>query len=699
MLFASVLFVSGCGSSATFTAMEGVKAGPYDTGKMWAFEFLPPDYLPKAYNFNPPSEWFLKARLSAVRLQNCSGSFVSEDGLIMTNHHCARGAIDRVAKPDEKLHETGFYAQTLEEERKIPNAYVDQLVLIEDVTNEVQDAFDTGTTDDEKVSNRQAKIQEIEKRKSSETKLRCSVVTFFNGGRYSLYGYKRYNDVRLVFAVETDIGFYGGDPDNFTYPRYDLDCAFYRIYQDGKPLRTENFFKWSPSGAQEGEATFVIGNPGRTTRLATFAQLEYYRDYPYPTTLTLLDNMVSVYQKYVDNHPDQLGKYQNTIFGFANSQKSYKGRLEGLRDKYLMSKKYDFEQNFKAAVLAKPELKSKYAGLWNEIAKLQKERAAIFPELNAYNVKGLSRSVLFGVAVDLVELAHQMQLPDSARLTAYRGSDLDSMKTKLFTAEYNPEIDGMILVNQLKFMKNLLGTKNDAFNKLLGGLDCEKAAVELISKTNLKDKAKVAEIGSRNAEAILMLDDPFVQFVVATEAKLKELREISKTIGSKEAAKVQQLGKAVYEVYGTSIPPDATFTLRLADGVVKSYEYNGTIAPPITTFYGMYDRHFSFGKKYPWSLPERWQNPPAELLPTPMNFIISADIIGGNSGSPVLNKNLEVVGLVFDGNIESLPGDFIFDDTKNRTVAVHSEAIPAAMKLIYKADRIAKELRAGKIVQ
>lgn len=712
LLLISIFILAGCSTyQATrpsyLSYLDTVKAGRFDNGKMWTFDYPPIDYFAKTYNFTPTSDWFEKARLSALRLPNCSASFVSEDGLVMTNHHCARGALDAVNREGENLPETGFYATTLEEERKVPNLYVDQLVLIEDVTNEVQKAFESGKTDEEKVANRDKKIREIQDRyykKFKETNPKdsmvFSVVTFYNGGKYSLYGYKRYTDVRLVYAPETIVAYFGGDPDNFTYPRYDLDASFFRVYEDGKPVKTKYFFPFSKTGIKEGDPVFVIGNPGRTNRLLTMSQLEFFRDVTYPYTLSMLDNLVKIYSDFLAKYPEKKLKYQTRLFGFSNSQKAYTGRLAGLRDPYLMARKADFEKKFKEAVLNNPQLKSKYGNLWDEIAKYQVEKRKLFPEVQAYNFAGPARSVYFRIANDLVEFAYQMKLPEDKRAESYKGANLERMKSRIYPSEIEAELEKAILVYQLNYMKSVFGDKNQAFNELLKGKNPEQAVDELLATTILADKDKVTALLNGDPEKILNSNDPFISFVVKTRARAFEVRDRYQAVSSKESAKLQILGRAIFDVYGTSIPPDATFTLRIADGVVKSYEYNGTIAPPITTFYGLYDRHYSFKdtERRDWDLPERWKNPPQTFdLSTPLNFVATNDIIGGNSGSPVVNKNLEVIGLIFDGNIESLPGDFIYVDEKNRAVAVHAKGIIEALRHIYKADRLVKELESGKI--
>ncbi len=678
--------------------LDTVKAGQFDTGRMWTFDYPPIDYFKKAYNFAPDKAWFEKARLSALRLPGCTASFVSEDGLVFTNHHCARGALDRVNKPGENLPDNGFFAATLAEERKVPNLYIDQLVLIEDVTEEVQKAFESGKNDDERVANRNKAIGDIEKRYREKTKLICNVLSFYNGGKFSLYGFKRYSDLRLVFAPELALGFYGGDWDNWTYPRYDLDISYFRVYDDnGQPLKTSNYFKWSPAGATEGDPVFVIGNPGRTNRLFTYSQIEFQRDHAYPFTSNLMNNLVNIYSTYIAKHPDQRLRYQTQLFGFSNSQKLYIGRVKGLNDPILMAKKRDFEKTFKQAVLGNPQLNAEYGHLWNEIADLQKEKGKLFGESQSYAYQGPGRSAYFGLAERLVAYANQLKLPEDQRGPLYKGKALDSLKLR-FSSPTNADLEQEVLTLQLTNMKAAFRDKNPEFNKMLAGRAPAAAASDLVKATLLASQEQVKQLLDGNPDNILQSADPLIVFVASTSARAKEVRERYSELLNKEQGRVQLLGRALFGVYGTSIPPDATFSLRIADGVVKGYEYNGTLAPYFTTFYGMYDRHYSFNKKDPWNLPDRWKNPPPTFdLSTPLNFASTNDIIGGNSGSPVINKNLEVVGIAFDGNIESAPNDFINTEEAMRCVSVHSAGILEALDDIYKAERLVKELRAGKI--
>lgn len=685
-------------SSAAFFNVDTVQAGEFDTGKMWTFDYPPVDYFKRAYNFNPSPAWFEKARLGSLRLPNCSASFVSADGLVFTNHHCARGALDAVNREGENLPEEGFYAPTLADERKVPRLYVDQLVLMEDVTNEVVAAFETGKTDEERIANRSAKIEELEKRYSENTGLRCNVITFYNGGKYSVYGYKRYNDVRVVFAPEQAVAYFGGDYDNFTYPRYDLDISFFRVYDDeGKPLKTENYFRWSVTGAHDGEPVFVIGNPGRTSRLHTVAQLEFNRDHLYPFVLERLNDMVSVYSAFLDKHPDQKLQYQTMLFSFSNSQKVYIGRIEGLRDPVIMAKKRDFERKFRNSVAARPDLKSRYSSVWPDIEGMQREKAALFGEVQALTFSGIGRPTVLMLANSLAEFATLSAMPEDERARQMRGMSLETMKNRIAGMRINEELDRAVLASYLQWASARLGTRIASFNAFRGPQSPAEAAASLLQRTNLTD-AEYVERLLANPTEIASSTDPFLAYVNGVSSHARNVRERFSDVVSREQARVQVLGKAVFDIYGTSIPPDATFTLRIADGVVKNYEYNGTLAPVYTTFYGLYDRYHSFQKTDPWNIPERWKNPPPSFdLSARFNFVSTNDIIGGNSGSPVLNKNLDVVGIAFDGNIESLPGDFIFDDTKNRCVSVHSAGILEALEDIYKAERIAKELRQGKI--
>jgi hypothetical protein len=703
LLMATVFTVSGCSlalrtmvdsaSHKSAESVETVKAGKFDTGRMWTFDYPPVDFFKTTYGFTPDKAWLEKARLGTLRLPGCTSSFVSEDGLVMTNHHCTRGALTAVSKEGEKLSTEGFYARTLEEERKSPITYVDQLLLIEDVSSEVLAAFDSGTSDSTKTANRLAKQNEIIRRSAAKFKqsnpadsMVFTVYSFYNGGRYSLYGFKRFTDVRLVFAPEEEVAFYGGDPDNYTYPRYDFDVSFFRVYENGKPYKTKYFFPFSKNGAADGEAVFVTGNPGTTHRLNTVAQLETLRDYTYPYTVATNGSRFQAWNAYIEKHPENRSDYVNTIFGIGNSLKRYVGYLGGLKDPVLMAKKVDFENTFRAAVTGNPQLRAKYGDPWEEIAAYERQIQSLRGEINALTLRNWSTAL--SLASGLIDYATGQP--------GFRGRPATK---PVFPRDYAAEVEKTLLIDQLTYMKKAFGESNEAFNTLLAGRTIEQAAAGLMSASVFGSKEKYEAFAAGKQEEIMKSTDPVMEFARYAAARSGELQAQIRVYTDRQQPLLQFLGKAMYDIYGTSIPPDASFSLRIADGVVKSYEYNGTVAPIYTTFYGMYDRYYSYGKKEPWHLPTRWANPPADFnMSTPMNFISTNDIIGGNSGSPVVNKKLEVVGLVFDGNIESLPGDIIFDETKNRSVSVHSSGIIEGMDKIYRAERIAKELRAAKIV-
>lgn len=680
--------------------LDTVKAGKFDTGRMWTFDYPPTKYFSEAYNFTPTEEWYSNVRMSALRFSSyCSASFVSGDGLVMTNHHCGRESITGVTKEGEDLHKDGFWAPTLEDERKVPGLYVDQLVHIEDVTKQVQDAIDAGKNDAEKLELKNKIIKELQDNLKKDKKLQAQVITMFNGGKYSLYGFKRYNDVRLVFAPESQLGFFGGDPDNFTYPRYNLDATFFRVYdEDGKPLKTDHFFKWSTKGAMVNEPVFVVGNPGSTNRLYTVAQLEFQRDYQHPMILQMLKGISAAYSEVLAKNPDRALELQDQIFSFENSRKAYGGILGGLQNPVLMKKKLDWQNSFRAAVDAKPELRKKYGDLWDKIADTRAEISEFFNYFNAISVRPLAFPQYFVLASQIVDLAKNLEMDADDRDAKYKNKTDEDLKNFLMPSEIDTDLANATLKQTIVYLEFALGKDSKLLNELTGGKKGDAAVEYILGRSVFSNMDQVKELLAKGHKAVLESKDPFIVYLVKTYEDMKEMRVKLKSLSEQESDYVQQLGRAVFEVYGTSIPPDATFSLRISDGVVKGYEYNGTKAPAVTTFYGLYDRFYSHDQQFPWNLPEKWINPPAEFdLEVPFNFVSTNDIIGGNSGSPVINKNAEVVGLAFDGNIESLPGQFIFDETANRTVSVHSAGMLEAIADLYKATRLANELKNGKL--
>lgn len=700
-LFLTFSFSSVYAQSSDWMNLDTVKAGKFDTGKMWTFEYPPMDYFKSAYNFHPDEDWFEHVRMSALRFANyCSASFVSGDGLVMTNHHCARQSVTQVTKEGEDLHATGFIAQTLQDERPVPGLYVDQLVLFKDVTDEVVDAINKATTDEERAKFENDIIEEIEQREAKETGLKVSITPLFNGGKYSLYGYKTYTDVRLVFAPEDQLGFFGGDPDNFTYPRYNLDCSFFRVYdENGNPLKTENYFKWSENGAAVGEPVFVVGNPGNTDRLNTVAQLEYARDYQYPRTLELLGSLTSIYKQMLADDPSRKLELQDMIFSFENSIKAISGILKGLRDPILMQRKRDFEKTFRASVNADPELREKYGHLWDKIADSRKQLSEVANKSFALNMNRFSTPQYFFIADEVIKIAENLKLPESERDDLYVGEELENTLNSLIPEDFDAKKNNMLLESKINVFVKYLGADDLLVKTFTGGKVGKEAVDYVLGKSKLTNLEDLKDLLKEGPDAVLNSDDPFIYFMMNSKGRAKEYAAKVKQITDVESAYSQQLGLALFKVYGTSIPPDATFTLRIADGVVEGFPYNGTTAQPYTTFYGMYDRYYGHGKEFPWNLPDRWATPPAGFdLATPFNFVSTNDIIGGNSGSPVINQKAEIVGLAFDGNIQSLPGNFIFRTEENRTVSVHSTGMREAIDKVYKLKRLSNELKTGKIV-
>lgn len=661
------------GFSQATVDLENVEPGRFDQGKMWTFENPPLEYFEEAYGFTPSEEWLEDVRKSALRFASwCSASFVSENGLIMTNHHCSRSVVASVMKEGENFDENGFYAETLEDERRVPDLYVDQLVKVADISQEVKNRSDVSP--DSALS----AIQEEYAAKEEWKDLVIETRVFYSGGKYSLYGFKRYSDIRLVLYPELPLGYYGGDPDNFTYPRYNLDFTFYRAYdEDGNPLNPSNYFDFKPAGAVEDEAVFVVGNPGSTGRYLTMAQLYYQRDVSAPTILSFLRNRVDILLKAAEGIDDVYKKdsVTNIAFSLSNADKAYTGRLKGLKDPYLMTKKEKKEQEVRENVKIEGD------DPWNMIEDNVKEMSAYYPEAMILSPSGTRGKVnmIMHKLFDYKEALEAENTESVESLSQEIKDLLDGFDRNLERALFAAVLEELQMHSTQGYISVILGEKTPY----------EKATQIFEESLLLNDADKFFKLKASklDKEPLMSVANKVVPAFRTSSGKLGAL--------SQENSKLEEkIMNMQFQISGVSSPPDATFSLRLADGVVKGYEYNGTTAPWKTTYFGLYDRHYSHGQEYPWNLPEKWKNPPMELLKEPLNFVCTADIIGGNSGSPVINKNAEVVGLVFDGNIESLPGYFIFDDEYNRTVSVHAGGIVAAVKYIYKADRLLPELNA-----
>jgi len=688
LLYALVLVLT---AQTITTGQQAEDPNPFDFGKMWTFENPPKEWFKEAYDFDPGDQWFDDVRKSSLRFATwCSASFVSADGLIMTNHHCSRDVVADLQKEGENFDKQGFYAATLADERRAEGLFVEQLIQVADITDMVLTKTANAENDANKAELVDATLNDIKAtfaEKEDWADLRMQAVTYYSGGKYSLYGYKKYDDIRLVLIPELDLGFYGGDPDNFTYPRYNLDATFWRAYdENGQPVNTSaHYFKFNAAGAVEGEPVFVVGNPGSTERYRTVAQLEYDRDYRYPMTYKFLKNrndvMVAEYEEMIKDPSKEFEAQAllNTIANIANGMKAYGGIVKGLNDEALFGRKVAMENHIKS--------KSGAVQYWDE---LEAEYEKMNP--HGWAITHLGPSGLRG---DIFVLLHQ--------LYAYEQGVQDEEVDEGMRDEAISAINGLIpSVNdpkeQMMFKMLLNEIKEDIYPgdptlaNLLNGMSIDDYVEKLVDKTRFSDVDKAAKC-LKKGDKITKDKDMMLQAARILVPRYQEAVTVFRGSTPLRKSLEAKIANQAFKVYGTSLPPDATFTLRISDGVIKAYDYNGTDAPPITTYYGLYDRHYSHGEIFPWSLPERWlDNPPHELMRSPLNTVSTNDIIGGNSGSPLINKNKEAVGLIFDGNIESLPGKFIFDEEKNRTVSVHAGGIIAAMKYIYKADRLVAEL-------
>ena len=672
---------------------DTVRAQKFDMGKMWTFENPPLDYFEKEYGFKPSAELLEKFQKSALKFGNgCSASFVSEDGLIMTNHHCVRGNLPTIQTGEENILRDGFYAESLDKERTIPNLKVEQLLITKDITEQIQSAMDEGKTDIEKLELRDKKIDEL-KSEGAKTnpELTFKVISLYNGGKFSLYGYKVYNDIRLVFVPELFVAKLGGDPDNFTYPRYGLDCAFLRAYENGKPIKTDFYFNWSEEGVVEDQPIFVVGNPGGTDRIFTMSQIEYARDIQYPMVVGMFKEMYGIYYKMVNETNAEDFKLIARLYSFGNALKVYQGTYKALLDPFLVARKKDFERSFRESVKSDNALNEKYGNIWNEIETSRNQARVDAKKIYAYTINFYSPQYLF-IAKNLVDYANKLK---ENKITQEK---FDSLTTKLFPEDLNEDLQKQLLVIQLNILKNNFSADNKLVNNLIGTKSIEEAAYEIIAKSNLISKEKLLSFTDGGYERILNSNDPFIYYVLNTQDELKKMQDENQARVDREEILNQALGEALYKVYGDAIPPDATGTLRLADGIVKGYDYNGTRAPIKTTFYGALDRYYSFDKKFPFNLPKYFEDLPQEFDPsTPLNFISTNDIVGGNSGSPVINVKGEIVGLAFDGNIESLPSNFIYTTEANRTVCVSALGMMEAIRDLYKANQLGNEIKNGKL--
>jgi hypothetical protein len=671
---------------------------------MWLFNNLPRKLLTERYKFEPTSDWIDHVMKSSVRFNSGgSGSFVSSTGLVLTNHHVGAETLQKVSTSEHDYYKEGFWAKTPQDEPKAPDLELNVLQSIEDVTARVNAAVKPGMSAADAFAARRGVIADIEKESLDKTGLRSDVVTLYQGGQYHLYRYKRYTDIRLVFAPEFEIAFFGGDPDNFEYPRYDLDICLFRAYENDKPAKIEHFLKWSKVGAGDGELVFVSGHPAKTDRLNTVAALKYMRDVHAPSTLDFLRRREILLQQYGQRGDEKARTAKEELFHVQNSRKAYYGRIAGLQDPSILAKKESAEQALRAKANADPRLKVEFGAAWDKVEEAQNVRRELLVPLSVLESargSGLEpgrgfTSELFTIARILVRLADENKKPNSERLSEFTAAARSSLELQLYsTAPIYEELEQAMLSDGFGYLLEKLGGDNPLAQQVMAGKNPAARAAELIGATKLKDVALRKKIAAGGKQAIAESDDPLIVLARLVDPAARAVRKkFDDQVVEVERQAYAQISRALFQIQGTGAYPDATFTLRLSIGTVKGYEENGKAIPPWTTMGGAFEHANQHGNKFPWALPQSWHKHKSQIDPkTPYNFVSTCDIIGGNSGSPVINREAEFVGIIFDGNIQSLVGDFVFDETQNRAVSVHSASIMEALHQIYFAESLATEL-------
>ncbi len=663
---------------------------------MWTFNSVPRAEIKRRYGFDVTDAWLKKVQMASVRFNNGgSGSFVSPDGLVLTNYHIVEDIVGELSTEQKDYSKEGFLARTRAEEQKAPSLELNVLMSIEDVTDRVSNSVKAGASSAEAADARRAEISAIEADSLKATGLRSDVVTLYQGGRYNLYRYKKYTDVRLVFAPEFQAAFFGGDPDNFNFPRFNIDMALVRVYENDKPLHVDNYFKWSKAGPKENELVFVTGHPGSTARLNTVAHLEYLRDTGVPLVMRWLESRESALKKYMEMGEEQTRRAQNELNSVQNSLKVYRGQYAGLRDKSLMERKQKGEDALRKFVAADARRQKEYGDAWDVISQGRKGQPAYERERRLFEAAAAFDTKYFGLARNLVRMAAESEKPNADRLAEFTDARRASLELGLYSpAPVYDDYEKMKLTSSLSFMTEVLGADNELVKRVLNGKTPAARASELIDGTKLKDVEFRKQLAAGGMKAIQDSTDPMIVLARSIDMEARDVRKrYEESVISGERTNYSKIARAMFDNEGDKVYPDATFTLRLSYGAVKGYMENGKKVPAFTTLGGLYDRSASFKEKFPYNLPARWMEKKAAIDPkTPFNFVSTNDITGGNSGSPTINKNMELVGLIFDGNIQSIVGDFSYDESVNRAISVDSRGMIEILRKVFEMNELADEL-------
>ncbi|HUQ33655.1 MAG TPA: S46 family peptidase, partial [Pyrinomonadaceae bacterium] len=668
-----------CALFAALFAFQSLSFTAFADEGMWPINNVPRAEIKRKYGFEVTDAWLKKVQMSAVRFNNGgSGSFVSADGLVLTNYHIVEDFVGELSTPQKDYAKEGYVARTRNEEMKIPSLELNVLMSIEDVTDRVNAAVKPDMSASDAFTARRGAISGIEADSLKATGLRSDVVTLYQGGQYNLYRYKKYTDVRLVFVPEFQSAFFGGDPDNFNFPRFNIDMALVRVYENDRPVKVENYLKWSEKGAKENDLVFVIGHPGSTSRLNTVAHLEELRDVSIPLVTRMLEHREAVLKKYMAMGDEQTRQAQNELNSVQNSLKVYRGQLQGLQDKTLVSRKQQAEEALRKSIAADARRQKEYGDAWESIATAHKSLASFAKERRFLDLGAGFNTTLFGIARTLVRLAAESEKPNAERLPEYTDARRASLELGLYsTAPIHTDFEKLKLADSLAFMVESFGANDPLVKRVLANKTPEARAAELIDGTKLSDPEYRKSLAAGGAKAIDASTDPMIVLARSIDQEARQVRKRyeSEVVGV-ERTSYSKIARALFETEGTKLYPDATFTLRLSYGAVKGYMENGKKVEPFTTFGGLYERATQFNQKFPYNLPPRWMDKKSTLdLKTHYNFVSTNDIIGGNSGSPTINKEGELVGLIFDGNIQSLVGNFYYDESINRAISVDSRGM------------------------